>query len=183
MLRMQIKNRYSSISQLHKGLKMKTFSRLCLIMILCFLLAPQELLAKSITDKKRFEIVIRNSLKAPLKIVKFKIKDKGINKLNLKDVANQFYVKVKNQSQRNILAYKLKVKEYTPFQDDSVKEIIITSTKKIKPRKTDKAYQERMINFYLETLYIIAVEEVLFEDGTVWSADNGIIKAQGNTGK
>ena len=120
---------------------MKTFSRLCLIMILCFLLAPQELLAKSITDKKRFEIVIRNSLKAPLKIVKFKIKDKGINKLNLKDEVNRFYVKVKNQSQRNILAYKLKVKEYTPFQDDSVKEIIITSTKKIKPRKTDKAYQ------------------------------------------
>ena len=162
---------------------MKTFSRLCLIMILCFLLAPQELLAKSVIDKKRFEIVIRNSLKAPLKIVKFKIKDKGINKLNLKDVANQFYVKVKNQSQRSILAYKLKVKEYTPFQDVSVKEIIINSTKKIKPRKTDKAYHERMINFHLETLYIIAVEEVLFEDGTVWSADNGIIKAQGNTGK
>jgi hypothetical protein len=143
----------------------------------------QQVFSKSKIDKKRFEIVIRNSLKAPLKIVKFKIKDKGINKLNLKDVANQFYVKVKNQSQRNILAYKLKVKEYTPFQDDSVKEIIITSTKKIKPRKTDKAYQERMINFHLETLYIIAVEEVLFEDGTVWSADNGIIKAQGNTGK
>jgi hypothetical protein len=143
----------------------------------------QQVFSKSKIDKKRFEIVIRNSLKAPLKIVKFKIKDKGINKLNLKDVANQFYVKVKNQSQRNILAYKLKVKEYTPFQDDAVKEIIITSTKKIKPRKTDKAYQERMINFHLETLYIIAVEEVLFEDGTVWSADNGILKPQGNAGK
>jgi pyrimidine operon attenuation protein/uracil phosphoribosyltransferase len=143
----------------------------------------QQVFSKSITDKKRFEIVIRNSLKAPLKIVKFKIKDKGINKLGLKDIANQFYVKVKNQSQRSILAYKLKVKEYTPFQDDSVKEIIITSTKKIKPRKTDKAYQERMINFHLETLYIILVEEVLFEDGTVWSADNGIIKPQGNAGK
>lgn len=161
---------------------MKTFLRLCLV-ILCLLMPVQQVFSKSKIDKKRFEIVIRNSLKAPLKIVKFKIKDKGINKLNLKDVANQFYVKVKNQSQRNILAYKLKVKEYTPFQDDSVKEIIITSTKKIKPRKTDKAYQERMINFHLETLYIIAVEEVLFEDGTVWSADNGIIKAQGNTGK
>ena len=161
---------------------MKTFLRLCLV-ILCLLMPVQQVFSKSKIDKKRFEIVIRNSLKAPLKIVKFKIKDKGINKLNLKDVANQFYVKVKNQSQRNILAYKLKVKEYTPFQDDSVKEIIITSTKKITPRKTDKAYQERMINFHLETLYIIAVEEVLFEDGTVWSADNGIIKAQGNTGK
>jgi hypothetical protein len=143
----------------------------------------QQVFSKSKIAKKRFEIVIRNSLQAPLKIVKFKIKDKGITKLNLKDVANQFYVKIKNQSQRDILAYKLKIKEYTPFQDDSVKEIIITSTKKIKPRKTDKAYQERMINFHLETLYIIAVEEVLFEDGTVWSADNGIIKAQGNTGK
>ncbi|NBV98128.1 MAG: hypothetical protein EBR67_01285 [Proteobacteria bacterium] len=143
----------------------------------------QQVFSKSKIDKKRFETVIRNSLKAPLKIVKFKIKDKGINKLGLKDIANQFYVKVKNQSQRSILAYKLKVKEYTPFQDDSVKEIIITSTKKIKPRKTDKAYQERMINFHLETLYIILVEEVLFEDGTVWSADNGIIKPQGNAGK
>ena len=143
----------------------------------------QQVFSKSKVDKKRFEIVIRNSLKAPLKIVKFKIKDKGINKLGLKDVANQFYVKVKNQSQRDILAYKLRVKEYTPFQDDSVKEIIITSTKKIKPRKTDKACQERMINFHLETLYIIAVEEVLFEDGTVWSADNGIIKPQGNAEK
>ena len=161
---------------------MKTFLRLCLV-ILCLLMPVQQVFSKSITDKKRFEIVIRNSLKAPLKIVKFKIKDKGINKLGLKDIANQFYVKVKNQSQRSILAYKLKVKEYTPFQDDSVKEIIITSTKKIKPRKTDKAYQERMINFHLETLYIILVEEVLFEDGTVWSADNGIIKPQGNAGK
>ena len=161
---------------------MKTFLRLCLV-ILCLLMPVQQVFSKSKIDKKRFEIVIRNSLKAPLKIVKFKIKDKGINKLGLKDIANQFYVKVKNQSRRDILAYKLKVKEYTPFQDDSVKEIIITSTKKIKPRKTDKAYQERMINFYLETLYIIAVEEVLFEDGTVWSADNGIIKPQGNTGK
>lgn len=161
---------------------MKTFLRLCLV-ILCLLMPVQQVFSKSKIDKKRFEIVIRNSLKAPLKIVKFKIKDKGINKLGLKDIANQFYVKVKNQSQRSILAYKLKVKEYTPFQDDAVKEIIITSTKKIKPRKTDKAYQERMINFHLETLYIIAVEEVLFEDGTVWSADNGIIKPQGNAGK
>lgn len=161
---------------------MKTFLRLCLV-ILCLLMLVQQVFSKSKIDKKRFETVIRNSLKAPLKIVKFKIKDKGINKLGLKDIANQFYVKVKNQSQRSILAYKLKVKEYTPFQDDSVKEIIITSTKKIKPRKTDKAYQERMINFHLETLYIILVEEVLFEDGTVWSADNGIIKPQGNAGK
>lgn len=161
---------------------MKAFLRLCLVS-LCLLMPIQQVLSKSIVDKKRFELVIRNSLKAPLKILKFKIKDKGINKLGLKDVANQFYVKVKNQSQRDILAYKLRVKEYTPFQDDSVKEIIITSTKKVKPRKTDKAYQERMINFHLETLFIIAVEEVLFEDGTVWSADNGIIKAQGNTGK
>ena len=40
-----------------------------------------------------------------------------------------------------------------------------------------------MINFHLETLYIILVEEVLFEDGTVWSVDNGIIKPQGNAGK
>ena len=117
---------------------MKTFLRLCLV-ILCLLMPVQQVFSKSKIDKKRFEIVIRNSLKAPLKIVKFKIKDKGINKLGLKDIANQFYVKVKNQSQRSILAYKLKVKEYTPFQDDSVKEIIITSTKKIKPRKTDKA--------------------------------------------
>ena len=161
---------------------MKTFLRLCLV-ILCLLMPVQQVFSKSRVDKKRFEIVIRNSLKAPLKIVKFKIKDKGINKLNLKDEVNRFYVKVKNQSQRDILAYKLRVKEYTPFQDDSVKEIIITSTKKIKPRKTDKAYQERMINFHLETLYIIAVEEVLFEDGTVWSADNGIIKPQGNAEK
>jgi hypothetical protein len=162
---------------------MKAFTRLCLIIILCLLVVPQGLLAKSVINKKRFELVVRNSLKNPLKISKFKIQDKGINNLNLKDIANQFYVKVKNQSRKNILAYKLRVKEYTPFQDDSVREIIITSTKKLKPRKTDKAYQERMINFHLETLYIIAVEEVLFEDGTVWSADNGIIKPQGNAGK
>jgi len=154
---------------------MKTISRLLLTLSL-LLLPCSGVLAKSKIDKKRFEFIVRNSLKAPLKIEKFEIKDKGVNKLSLKGVANLFTIKVKNQSRKTILAYKIKMKEYNPFQSLDSFEIVISSTQKIKPKDTDKSFQERMINYHLETLYIVSVDEVLFEDGTVWSVAEGVIK-------
>ena len=154
---------------------MKTISKL--LLILSLLLVPSlDSLAKSKFDKKRFEFIVRNSLKAPLKIEEFEIKDKGVNQLSLKGVANLFTIKVRNQSRKTILAYKIKMKEYNPFQNLDSFEIVISATQKIKPKGTDKSFQERMVNHHLETLYIVSVDEVLFEDGTVWSVGEGVIK-------
>lgn len=155
---------------------MRILNTLLFILLLTLSSFSHRTEAKSIIEKHRYELIVRNSLKAPLKIIKFEIEDRGINELGLKNVAYQFKAKVKNQSRRDILSYKLILKEYVPFQSEEFKEIILTSTKKIKPRKKDIAFQERMINHHLETLYVVSVAEVLFEDGTVWSQENGIVK-------
>ena len=119
---------------------MRILNTLLFILLLTLSSFSHRTEAKSIIEKHRYELIVRNSLKAPLKIIKFEIEDRGINELGLKNVAYQFKAKVKNQSSRDILSYKLILKEYVPFQSEEFKEIILTSTKKIKPRKKDIAF-------------------------------------------
>ncbi len=127
-------------------------------------------------DEPEIELVLRQVPKTPLRIIKHKMKDSGVNQLHVKEVAQTFIFKVKNVSKQNIISYKIGMKEYHPFQEVKSKEFFISSVKKLKPKQTNKNYDQRIINENIDTLYIATVDEVLFEDGTVWNAKQGIIK-------
>ncbi|NQY79475.1 MAG: hypothetical protein HRT47_04090 [Candidatus Caenarcaniphilales bacterium] len=127
-------------------------------------------------DKTEVELVLRQAPKSPLRIVKHNMKDYGVSNLHVKTVAQTFMFKVKNVSEQNIISYKIGMKEYHPFQEIDSKEFVISSVKKLKPNKTNKSYEQRIINENIDTLFIATVDEVLFEDGTVWNAEEGIIK-------
>lgn len=127
-------------------------------------------------DKPELELVLKQIPKTPLRIIKHNLKDHGVNTLHVKGVATTLMFKVKNVSEQNIISYKILMKEYHPFQEMDGHEFVISSVKKIKPRGTNKSYEQRIINENIDTLYIASVDEVLFEDGTVWNSMQGIIK-------
>jgi hypothetical protein len=115
-------------------------------MILCFLLAPQELLAKSITDKTRFEFVIRNSLKNPLEIAEFKIQDKGINKF-YKDIGVDYnlYADTPPNAPVELVRVLGARREYTEAETKYIVTIVI---KKLLESVTDQ--MKLTINFVLK---------------------------------
>ena len=164
------------IQQLKMKLKLVKFNSILIVLLgLININAVQALFSPKV-NKAELEIVIRQSPKAPLRILKCKFKDQGVNSLKIKEVANTFFYKVKNVSKKNIVSYKIQVKEYFPFQETVSNEYSISSVVKLKPNKKHKNYETRMLNESLDTLCIVSIDEVLFEDGTVWDSSQGIIK-------
>ena len=127
-------------------------------------------------DEAEIELVIRQKPDAPLRIIKSKIKDLGVSNQRIKEVANTFTFQVQNLSKETIIAYKIQIKEYHPFQDVKNNEFSLSSVKKIEAGKKTKIYEQQVINENIDTLYITSVSEVLFEDGTIWTPGEGIIK-------
>ena len=121
---------------------------LAFTLILIYSVSPAHALLglfESRQDNAEIELVLRQTPKTPLRIIKHNLKDYGTNKLHVKNVAHTFLFKVKNFSKKNIISYKITIKEYHPFQNIDQQEFVISSVKKLNLKTPIKAMNKELL--------------------------------------
>ncbi len=127
---------------------------------------------KKISSKRHEQTVkIINYDDSPLLIKSGSVHDEGSYRFKtLEGVYDTFTINVKNNSDKKVLAYKVRWTMKHPFENFIYKQIIANSIKAVEPGKDQELSFKKDKFFRDDTYYFVDIQEVQFIDEEIWEA-------------